>query len=76
MREGGLLLQNPIPLTPPNELEGKVDRICHYDFEDAKLVNSCSRGSLVDDKGEEEAPLYNLFLRKKGILKNTVNFSF
>ena len=39
--------------------------ICHDDFEDAKLVNGCSRGSLVDDKGEEEAPLYNLVLRKK-----------
>ena len=30
----------------------------------------------MDDKGEEEAPLYNLVLRKKGILKNMVNFSF
>ena len=32
MREGGLLLQNPIPLNPPHELEGKADRIFQYSF--------------------------------------------
>lgn len=54
---GGLLLQEIPPLAPPNELEGKVDRIFQYSFFLNKVVQWCLLLTLVI----HEKPLEQLF---------------